>query len=123
MKNLHYIFIVLITIFCCSNTPNTVSPNEVYNNSQGIMMYKGQPYTGKVMGENNGYMVVEKGVIKQMIISHKNGNVAIKIELEYPRMSFWDDRGNKMSKQEFLKNYPSFKSITETWDEVIPLSN
>ena len=87
------------------------------------MMYKGQPYTGKVMGENNGYMVVEKGVIKQMILCHKNGNVAIKIELEYPRMSFWDDRGNKMNKQDFLKNYPSFKSITETWDEVIPLSN
>ena len=112
----------IMALFLMGNTimqmPNKVYPHEVSNNSKGLICYKNQPYTGKVLGDNNGYLLVKNGIAKNLILCHDNGNIAINISIINSTMIFKDKNGVKITKDEFLKKYPSFKRMTNEWDSV-----
>ena len=91
---------------------------KVSNNSKGLICYKNQPYTGKVLGDNNGYLLVRNGVAKNLIICHDNGNIAIDISITNSTMIFKDKNGAQITKEVFLNKYPHFKRITNEWDSV-----
>ena len=97
---------------CSTSTPTEVTPDAVTNNEKGILCYKGSPYTGKVVSENNSYMLVEKGVITHLIMTHNDGSIAIKMDITDQNMTFKDTQGNDLTKEEFLSKYPIFKDVT-----------
>ena len=117
-----YIQLLIIALFLTSSTidqmPNKVYPHEVSNNSKGLICYKNQPYTGKVLGDNNGYLLVRNGVAKNLIICHDNRNIAIDISITNSTMIFKDKNGAQITKEVFLNKYPHFKRITNEWDSV-----
>ena len=57
---------------CSTSTPSEVTTDVVSNNEKGILCYKGVPYTGKVISENNAYMLVEKGAITHLVMTHND---------------------------------------------------
>lgn len=109
---------LLIIIGCNNYTPTTVTSDEVQNNSEGIMIYKGQPFTGRVQDNENGYIEVENGVIKHMILCHSNGSTAIDMDFVNNCMYLKDEKGQHITKEEFLKQYPHFKEMSDAWVEV-----
>lgn len=113
-----FIMALILTSGTIEQMPNKVYPHEVSNNSRGLICYKNQPYTGKVLGDNNGYLLVRNGIAKNLIICHDNGNIAINISIENSTMIFKDKNGEQITKDVFLKKYPSFRRITNEWDSV-----
>lgn len=103
---------------CSTSTPSEVTPDVVSNNDKGILCYKGVPYTGKVISENNAYMLVEKGAITHLVMTHSDGSIAIKMDVINQSMIFKDKQGNYLTKEEFLSKYPIFKDATSHWNGV-----
>lgn len=100
--------------------PPKVSVDEVSNNNDGILCYKGHPYTGKVVGENEhlGYITVEQGVITHLIMLHQNGSVAIDMNLSNQTTAFKDESGRQITKELFLTTYPHFEQMSDAWGEM-----
>lgn len=124
MKSRIYFINLIISILfmSCSEIPNEVTPDQVQNTSEGIMTYNGKPYSGKVIGDNNGYLIVKEGIITNLIIAHDNGTAAIDIDLSNQHMLFRDESGRQIYKDDFLRKYPSFKNMSDAWDEVYQIN-
>lgn len=130
--NKFFILVIISSIFTgCGNISSSsttdketkseilrVSSDKVKNNSEGIMLYEGKPYTGKVQDNEMGYILVEEGVVKHFIMLHENGTEAIDMDVEEQRMLFKSENGEYMTKQEFLKRYPKFEKMSDSWNEV-----
>ena len=120
---IHLINLIIPILFMsCSEIPNEVTPNQVQNTSEGIMTYKGKPYSGKVIRDNNGYLIVKDGIITHLIITYDNGTTAIDIELSNQHMLFKDESGRQIYKDDFFRKYPSFKNMSDAWDEVYQIN-
>jgi magnesium-transporting ATPase (P-type) len=89
-------------------------PNNQEYQIEGV----GYSTKGKVLGDNNGYLLVRNGVAKNLIICHDNGNIAIDISITNSTMIFKDKNGAQITKEIFLNKYPHFKRITNEWDSV-----
>ncbi|MDE6484330.1 MAG: hypothetical protein K2L14_02915 [Duncaniella sp.] len=121
-----YLIIPFLLLFIsCSNvftneqdTPSSVTSDKVQNNSEGIMEYNGKPFSGKVQDDEKGYMIVKDGVITHMIICHNNGSTAIDFNLHNQTTSLFDEKGNQISKEEFLRKYPYFQQMSDAWGEL-----
>lgn len=120
---IHFINLIISILFVsCSEIPNEVTTDQVQNTSEGIMTYNGEPYSGKVIGDNNGYLIVKDGIITHLIITHDNGTTAIDIDLSNQHMLFRDESGRQIYKDDFLRKYPSFKNMSDAWDEVYQIN-
>lgn len=121
-----YLLITFLLLFIsCTNgssnecsTPSSVTSDMVKNNSEGIMEYNGKPFSGKVQDNQKGYLIVENGIITNFIVCHNNGSTAIDFNLRNQNTSLFDDKGNQISKEEFLRKYPYIEQMSDAWGEL-----
>ncbi len=72
-----------------------------------FVFWNNKPYNGELWSDDESSMclICEKGLVKSMIMYHVNGKTAATIETTNPEPICFDINGNRISAEEFEKNY------------------
>ena len=108
MKSKTLLTIALICVIQSSCGNSEVSYTDVeFDKKTETILYKGKPYTGKVLGDDahsNEYAVIKDGKLIDIIKTEQMSNGYKRIIHQDKSSEYYDYNGNRISKSEYDNN-------------------
>ena len=103
---MRYILISLLALLISSCSNSKIKKSEVgYDNETNTILYKGEPFTGTVIGEGeeaNRSAIVKNGKLQSETWVYQNGYKEVKNSDK--TWEYYDYDGKRITKDEFVRN-------------------
>lgn len=106
MKN---ILFVLFTIILCGSCTNKARINQlIFDDNLANAYINGESFSGEAWSEDGKTICItcEEGKVISVRVFHENGNMAMNGTSLVGESAVYDEDGNSMQLQDFIKGYP-----------------